>query len=180
MDSCRFYIRVVLCAAAVLMVGLAPSAVEAQIGGVGGGVGGGGFGGGGGAVGGNFQNAGVVIDAQGVLKVKRIQDRGGLQAKRIVQAAMAKLNPELAKFTMLRKISLTRLEKAVAARIANDQPITDDMKNLAGLMRIHYVFYYPDTGDIVLAGPAEGYAQDLVGRTRGISKGPQSCNLKIS
>ena len=43
MDSCRFYIRVVLCAAAVLMVGLAPSAVEAQIGGVGGGIGGGGF-----------------------------------------------------------------------------------------------------------------------------------------
>jgi hypothetical protein len=39
------------------------------------------------------------------------------------------------------------------------------------LLRVHYVFFYPETGDIVLAGPAEGYATDLVGRVRGLTSG---------
>ncbi len=45
------------------------------------------------------------------------------------------------------------------------------MKYLAGLLRIQYVFFYPETGDIVLAGPAEGFAEDPVGRIRGLTSG---------
>ncbi len=125
MDGCRLRARFAFWVSAVMLTSLAPLAVQAQIGGGGfggggfggGGVGGGGLGGGGGVgVGGNFQNAGVVVDAQGVLRVQRLTDQGGLQAKRIVQAAMASLDPKLAKRSALRKISLNRLEKAVASR----------------------------------------------------------------
>ncbi len=174
MDGCRLRARFAFWVSAVMLTSLVPLTAR-QIGG--GGFGGGGFGGGGGGnvggvgVGGNFQNAGVVVDAQGVLRVKRLTDQGGLQAKRIMQAAMASLNPKLAKQSALRKISLNRLEKAVASQMAAGQPVSDEMKYLAGLLRIHYVFFYPETGDIVLAGPAEGYAEDPVGRIRGLTSG---------
>jgi hypothetical protein len=53
------------------------------------------------------------------------------------------------------------------------QPVTIDMKFLAGLTKIRYVFFYPDTRDIVIAGPAEGFAPDPSGRMIGVfSKRP--------
>ena len=39
---------------------------------------------------------------------------------------------------------------------AGGQPSDDDLKALAGLTSVQYVFYYPETKDIVIAGPAEG------------------------
>ena len=45
------------------------------------------------------------------------------------------------------------------------------MLNLAGLTRIEYVFCMPETKDIVIAGPAEGWAPDLSGRVCGIQTG---------
>ncbi len=174
--GCRLQAKFALFVAAIMLTSLAPTAVQAQINGGGGGFGGGGFGGGGfggggGNAGTNYQNAGVIVDAQGVLRVQRVDDRGGLQVKRIVQAALASLDPKLAKFSELRKISLNRLEQAVAKQAADGQPIPDEMKYLAGLLRVQYVFFYPETGDIVLAGPAEGFAEDLVGRVRGLNTG---------
>ena len=41
------------------------------------------------------------------------------------------------------------------------------MRYLAGLLRVRYVFYYPDSKDIVLAGPAEGWVADPAGRIVG-------------
>jgi hypothetical protein len=45
------------------------------------------------------------------------------------------------------------------------------MRYLAGLLRVRYVFFYPETGDIVLAGPAEGWMTDLAGRVVGVTSG---------
>ncbi len=45
------------------------------------------------------------------------------------------------------------------------------MRYLAGLLRVHYVFFYPDSGDIVIAGPAEGWTTDPSGRVIGITSG---------
>jgi len=70
-----------------------------------------------------------------------------------IAAAKASLKPQLAKFSQLRKISLNRLEEAISGR--QNVP-TDEMRCLAGLLRVQYVFYYPDSDDIVVAGPAEG------------------------
>ena len=55
---------------------------------------------------------------------------------------------------------------------------TEAMLYLAGLQKVKYVFYYPETGDIVLAGPAEGWATDLSGRVRGISTGSPVVELQ--
>ncbi len=150
-----------LAAACVMM--LAPTSAWAQIGGggLGGGIGGGG---GGVGVGGNFQNAGVVVDASGVLRVKMFTDPSRRVGMERYKAAMAALKPELTKPTVMRKISLNRLEKAVAEQVAKGEALTDEMKYLAGLLRIQYVFYYPESQDIVIAGPAEGFREDLSGR----------------
>jgi hypothetical protein len=47
----------------------------------------------------------------------------------------------------------------------------EEMAYLAGLTRVRYLFYYPETRDIVLAGPAEGWAADASGRVCGIESG---------
>ena len=45
------------------------------------------------------------------------------------------------------------------------------MQYLAGLTSLQYVFYYPDSQDIVIAGPAEGFMLDSLGRPVGIASG---------
>jgi hypothetical protein len=63
------------------------------------------------------------------------------------------------------------LEAAIDAQLANGQGITDDMRYLVGMTRIRNVFYYPETGDIVIAGPAEGYMANIAGRVVGMHTG---------
>jgi hypothetical protein len=45
------------------------------------------------------------------------------------------------------------------------------MQFLAGLQRIDYVFLDPDSKDLVIAGPAEGFAMDEFGRVIGVKTG---------
>jgi hypothetical protein len=110
--------------------------------------------------------AGVEVDAQGVLQKKVFIDQGGVVWRQRVSAAKASLNRSVIPFSECRKISLNRLEEAIRAK---DGSVTQEMKHLAGLLRVRYVFYYPETNDIVIAGPAEGWATDAVGRTVGIT-----------
>lgn len=137
----------------------------------GGGLGGGGFGGGG--VGGQqgARAGGVMVDADGVLERNFVNDPTGELTKARIQNALAGLEGNLGQISEMRKVSLTRLEKAIAEKIAAGSGPDSVMKNLAGLTRIEYVFCYPDTGDIVIAGPAEPWAEDLAGRMRGIATG---------
>jgi hypothetical protein len=115
--------------------------------------------------------AGVSVDARGVLSTKVFADPTGQLGLERRRAAKAALNPKVAVFSKLRKISLNRLEEAVKARLALGQRPTDEMLNLAGLTRVEYVFCIPETRDIILAGPAEGWAPDLSGRICGIQTG---------
>ena len=71
----------------------------------------------------------------------------------------------------LRKVSLTRLERIIKEHIAEGQPIDDAMQHLAGLNRIQYVFCYPKSGDIVIAGPAEAWAEAPSGRMLAVDSG---------
>ncbi|HEV3137628.1 MAG TPA: DUF1598 domain-containing protein [Pirellulales bacterium] len=114
---------------------------------------------------------GVMVDADGVLRMRHFDDPTGQLTKQRMVAARANLNPKVAKPSKLRKVSLNRLEAAVAARLEKNSPPTDEMQFLAGLTRVRYVFYYPDTRDIVLAGPAEGWGADLSGRVCGLESG---------
>ena len=116
-------------------------------------------------------NNGVFVDPDGVLRHSSIADPSGqLQAERNA-AARAQLNQQVATPSKLRKVSLNRLEAAIKAQVDNHSPPTDEMKYLAGLTRVQYVFFYPETNDIVLAGPSEGWVSDLVGRVRGLESG---------
>jgi hypothetical protein len=96
---------------------------------------------------------------------------GQLARQRIAaaRAALTAANPSVAKATPLRKISLNRLEAALKQRQDSGLPPSEEMKYLAGLTRLQYVFYYPDTKDIVIAGPAEGWMPDQSGRVRGMN-----------
>lgn len=153
--------------ASVALAGLilaSPTSLFAQVGG-----GAGGAGGGDTFIGQPI--AGIDVDATGVLRVKQFDGR--LAAQRLVEAR-AKLGRDDAnvmKSSELRKVSLNRLESAIAAKLADGQSIDDEMKALAGLTSVQYVFYYPDTQDIVIAGPAEGFIADPTDRFVGMQTG---------
>ena len=121
---------------------------------------------------------GVVIDANGVLRLQNYPDPGGQIAKKRIAEARANLNPDVAKASDLRKVSLNRLEAAIKARLDKNQPPTEEMQFLAGMTRVRYVFYYPETKDIVLAGPAEGWAVDPANHVCGIETGRPSLQLQ--
>jgi hypothetical protein len=122
--------------------------------------------------------AGVFISPEGVLSVKQFTDKTGELAKARITESRARLKAELAKGSPLRKISLQRLEAAIAAQLAAGKDPSDEMRALAGLTRVQYVFYYPDSKDIVLAGPAEGFFTDFSGRLRGINSGKAIVELQ--
>ena len=115
--------------------------------------------------------AGVRIDASGVLSMRLFPDTTGQLARQRINEMRAELNPDVARPSKLRKISLTRLEAVIAERLAKGGGLTDDMRNLVGLTRLQYIFFYPDTNDIVIAGPAEGYGADVSGRIIGLHTG---------
>jgi hypothetical protein len=112
--------------------------------------------------------SGVAVDADGVLRTKTFTDPTGQLMKERIAAAKASLDPKVTAFSKLRKISLNRLEQAI---IDHGNTLTDEMRYMAGLLRVHYVFYYPDSKDIVIAGPAEGWVLDPAGRIVGIGSG---------
>jgi hypothetical protein len=121
---------------------------------------------------------GVLVDAEGVLRLQHFPDPGGQLVRKRIAEARAQLNPEVAKASKLRKVSLNRLEAAIRDRIENGQAPTEEMQHLAGLTRARHLFYYPETRDIVLAGPAEGWAADLTGRMCGLESGRPALQLQ--
>ena len=169
--------RLVL-AAATLMVAAATAPCPAQFGfggggGMGGGgMGGGGFGGGGGLGGGGGFAGGVKVDAEGVVSTRFATSRAHLLAHKKAKALAQKhLNGDINRRSSLRKISLVRLEQACARLEGNKAAAPLDIQFLAGLQRIDYLFVDPDGKDLVIAGPAEGFAPDAEGRVVGVTTG---------
>jgi len=124
------------------------------------------------------QPAGVHVDAKGVLRMQRAADPSGQLMRQRVQQAKTSLAPELNRPSPMRAISLNRLEAAVDQAVEANAGLTPEMLNLAGLTEIRYVFFYPESGDIVLAGPAEGFVEDLTGRVVGTNTGRATLQLE--
>mgnify|MGYP003664093848 FL=1 len=129
---------------------------------------------GGGQGGGNQGNnlGGIAIDAVGVVTpafVKETTSR--LNRKRQEALAAEHLPEDVNVSSPLRKVSLVRLEKMSREFAEQKRHVPVEMQFLAGLQRIDYVFVYPETGDIVIAGPAEGFAPNIIGRVLGTSTG---------
>ena len=107
--------------------------------------------------------SGVYVDAKGVLhripkSIQRSisQDFVGLAPRK--KTAVDEPSP-------MRKVSLTRLGKAVQKRVAAGQDLTDEMRYLAGLSEIRYVMRDVDSGEVIVAGPAAGWQRNQNGKT---------------
>ena len=122
--------------------------------------------------------AGVIVDAEGVLRTRLFADPNGALTRQRRKQALASLNADVAKPSKLRKISLNRLDAQLRKLLDAGQTETRDMKYLAGLTRITHVFFYPSSNDIVIAGPAEGFMEDLSGRAVGIHTGQAVLELQ--
>ena len=133
------------CLSALLLV--AP--VEAQYGGGGGG---GGFGGG-----------GVHIDPDGVIRIGSPRKRPGKRP------AAPNLSAELAARSDLRKVSLRRLDEQARAALDAGTPISNDVRLMAGLVKVEYVIFDRDNRDVLVAGPAEGCKIARDGRVVGVT-----------
>jgi hypothetical protein len=112
---------------------------------------------------------GVAISTEGVLTVVKtdtLQDLSNMRRK-----ALAQLPGDLNQPANLRSISLSRLQEAIAACQKNNQPWPDEIRYLAGLQRVEYVFVDPQHHDVVLAGPAEGWKVNEQGEVVGAKNG---------
>lgn len=114
---------------------------------------------------------GVYIDALGVVRPVLDKDGGNRLNQLRQSVAHAGIGGRVRESSPLRKISLPRLEREIQLRQAAGQPLDDEMLVLAGLERIRYVILYPDSGDLVLAGPAGDWMLDRENRLVGVNSG---------
>lgn len=114
---------------------------------------------------------GVYVDPQGVLRpLVSGDDSGQLGALRDSSRPRTQ-EEDVRRSSPLRKVSLPRLEKHVQLLLAAGRRPTEAMQVLAGLQRIEYVFVYPKSGDLVLAGPAGDWRTDEENRIVGVDSG---------
>lgn len=110
---------------------------------------------------------GVFVDTSGLLsKLDAADDRSLAMIRRDSEALVSRERPagDPRRESVLRKVSLTRLEREVAMRASLGLPIDESMQTLAGIRRVQYLLVYPKTGDIVLAGPAGDWRHDTEAR----------------
>jgi len=117
----------------------------------------------------NRSVGGISINAEGVLD--RAQPDASRALSRLRSQALKKVPGPLAKRVPLRKVSLRRLEAAIERYTASGKELPDEIKYLAGLQQIQYVFVDPQQHDIILAGPAEGWKVDDRGFVVGVTTG---------
>lgn len=112
---------------------------------------------------------GVIVDASGA--ITRMQVDALARVRREREEALRQISGDVKKPAAMRKISLRQLERALDAHLKSGTPIPDDLKLLAGLQKIQYVFVYPELQDIVLAGYGEGWKVTERGDLVGVSTG---------
>ncbi|MBS0261751.1 MAG: DUF1598 domain-containing protein, partial [Planctomycetes bacterium] len=103
---------------------------------------------------------------------------GRLDRRRRDERATRQPTVDWSRYSALRKVSLPRLEAALAKMLQDKQAVSDEINYLAGLQRIDYVFVYPDEHDLVIAGPAEGFAAVGGARTAGLTTGQPALRLE--
>lgn len=141
---------------------------------------GGGYGGrsGGGSYGGGYGGGSTYTSLSGVALADGVlfkaSDEENIVDRARQEAAYQGIPSEMKKASAYRKVSLNRLEKAIKE---NGGTVTPEMENLAGLEKIEYVFFYPETKDIVIAGPAEGWEPGIEQSQLGIESGRPTLKL---
>jgi hypothetical protein len=114
---------------------------------------------------------GIRIDASGMVQNVSIEDR---------QAEVSKVREQIlggvgafAEAGKLRMVSLKGVQAAMLDSAKTGKPLAEEISLLGGLTRIEYVLAYPESNDIVLAGPSENWTVGIDGTLVGIeSKQP--------
>ncbi|MDR0327523.1 MAG: DUF1598 domain-containing protein [Planctomycetaceae bacterium] len=151
--------RLFLCVLAFLLIGSAPVLAQTIAGGID-------------TIG---NRGGVLVDANGVLSRFFAKDFGKLSRQQLNAAkASYSISQDVTAKSPMRCVALNRLEKIVEA----NGILTDEMKYLAGIQRITYVFYFPESKDIVIAGPAEGWFPGYEGAMIGTGTQQPVCELQ--
>ena len=125
----------------------------------------------GGGAGGNGNGGvgGIRIDASGLVERVVIPVMNARALQKLLESSAAKSLPsELNHSSDQRKVSLRDLDREIDRLLTAKQPLADAIGNLAGLTRIDYVFIADDGHDVIIAGPAEGFAMQPDGRVVGI------------
>lgn len=97
---------------------------------------------------------GVFVDPSGV--ARRMSTDGEAHELESLRREARKFseNTQARKSSSLRKVSLTRLEKQVQLLRALGRDPQEEMQLLAGMYQVKYVLVYPDSNEVVIAGPA--------------------------
>ena len=107
---------------------------------------------------------GIEVDPNGLLRGLTHEEKGQTLSGLGHRAREADINTDMRAKSSLRLVSLTRLEKELAKKLAAGHSVPETMQHLAGLTQIKYVFVYPDQNEVVIGGPAEGWKYDASGR----------------
>lgn len=125
----------------------------------------------------NNNLGGVQIDANHILEIQTVvESLAELKARQA--ASVHSLDKDLVKYNPLRFVSLTRLEREVAASSKNGTTLPEEVRYMAGLQRITCVLVYPETGDVIIGGPAEGWYTDATNRVMGLTTGMPVLHLE--
>jgi hypothetical protein len=114
---------------------------------------------------------GVWVDTQGLLRPLLHEETAGELAALRTASAPRSGGDDARRESPLRMISLVRLEKQIQLGLALGREPGETMQVLAGLRRVKYVFVYPESGDLVLAGPAGDWTPGPEGRIVGRATG---------
>ena len=109
-------------------------------------------------------DGGVFVDANGLMHDLPVRSIGERKDRRKLDAMADRGNRDPKLSSKLRKVSLNRLEKQLQLKTALGGEPDDTARYLAGLTRIRCVFVVPETGDLILAGPAGEWNRDGAGR----------------
>jgi hypothetical protein len=107
---------------------------------------------------------GIEVDPNGLLRGLTHEEKGQALSGLGHRAREADLNTDMRAKSSLRLVSLTRLEKELAKKLAEGRSVPETMQHLAGLSQVRYVFVYPDQNEVVIGGPAEGWKYNASGR----------------
>ena len=111
----------------------------------------------------NEFRSGVSVDAGGVLRKVEYTPKNSLLNEIRKEASRKSAHLEVFRESSLRKVSLNRLEKECQLLAAAGKDPSEAMERLAGIYEIKYLLVYPETNDIVIAGPAGDWKTDVEG-----------------
>lgn len=120
---------------------------------------------------------GVYIDPEGMLRETSTLTKDE-QLKLLRQEVLESESADRARSASpLRKLSLKQLELAVAECHKQGTPLPAEVRYLAGLQQVQYVFFDLSTSDVILAGPAEAWRQLPTGEVVGQQSGQPVLHL---